>query len=83
MALAQSSSENKNFWSKINPTTSIQLSFINSQTTESLLKPLENYEVVPSSSKNIELDKGKAEGSQAEGQGESGQENSPVKQGDM
>lgn len=63
MTSTQNSSENKHFWSKINPSSSIQLSFIDSQVIDPLLKPLENPEGVINSAKNIELDKGKGEGS--------------------
>lgn len=83
MTSTQISSENKNFWSKINTSSSIQLSFINSQTLDPLLKPFENQEILPTSSKNLEIDKARGEGSQAEGQGESGQENSPIKASEM
>ena len=57
MTSTQISSENKNFWEKINTTSSIHLSFVNTQITDPTVKPSENPEPQPVSVKNIELEK--------------------------
>jgi hypothetical protein len=54
MTSTQISSENKNFWEKLNPPSTIQLTFTNTQITDPILKPSENPDAQPTLVKNVE-----------------------------